>query len=179
MTILKPQKRSETQIFDYTRVGADFQYRGKGEPAQVTVSLTRLAQAISENRGLAIIGVQMPDDSIPRRAIIQKLERDGQKVSHLVLREVSDSDRIRSKVPIVAVGEIASMKHGRSVLVQRLRAIELRGPVAALDHPVRVNVSRLQPGDSVRARDLELPDGVEIVGSLDAQILFLRPLDQA
>lgn len=179
MTILKPQKRSDTQISDYSRVGADFQYRERAEPARVTVSLTRLAQAIDENRGLAIVEVQMPDDSMTRRAIIQELERDGKNVSHLVLREVCDSDRIRSKAPIIAVGEIDSMKNGRSVLVQRLRAIELRGPVAALAHPLRVNVSRLQPGESVRARDLDLPEGVELVGSPDAQILFLRPLDQA
>jgi hypothetical protein len=179
LTILMPKKPASVSLFDSTRVAAEFLYREEDRSQEISISLSRFARALAENRGLAVVEVKLPDEYETRRAIVKKLEKIGPRISQLVLREVADSDRIRSHVPVIAVGGLHPSAALDCVLVQKKRSVELRGPVAALDHPVRFMVGHLQPGDMVRARDLTLSRTVEVCGDPDEVIFHLRPAASA
>jgi large subunit ribosomal protein L25 len=165
-------------MMDSSRVVADLRHRDGERHEIVTLSAENLKKTLEDNKGLGILDVQLPEDAEPRKCIINKFVRkkNGQGLAHLVLKEVSDTDRIRSRVPIVAIGQLAESASKGTVLIQKLRALELKGPVGSMDHPIHVNVSRMQKNDVILAKDIELPEGVELNCDPETEVLRLRPV---
>lgn len=135
------------------------------------MQLSALRQALDANRGMGILDVLLPGEPRPRHVIINRFEKseDGRHLSHLILREVSDTDRIRVMVPVTLVG-LMPAKRRHVIVTQTTKAVDLRGPVAVLGHPIRIRVSDFAPGDVVRAADLELPEGVCLCSDPEQEI---------
>lgn len=129
---------------------------------------------------MGILDVQLPGELHARHVIINRFakSKDGKHLTHLVLKEVSDTDRIRARVPVVLIGLLTLKKRDRLV-VQKCKAIDLRGPVSAFGQPIHIRVSSLVPGDVIRAKDVELPEGVVLCSEPETEIVRVLPVTVA
>ena len=181
MTIVKADRYAGTHRLDSSRELAQMVFREDGHEEDIALVAAGLKQALSDKRGAGILDVQLPEETEPRKVIIRKIVRasDGLRLDHVVLREVSDTDVIRTKVPVVAKGLMPSPAGTQIRLVQSCSNVELVGPVSALDHPVQVDVSRLGPDDRLCAGDLPLPEGARLCSDIQQEIFRLTTIARA
>lgn len=181
MTIVKADRHVGTHRLDSSRVQAHFHFREDGHEEDILLVVAGLKLALQDKRGAGILDVQLPEEAEPRKVIIRKIVRasDGLRLDHIVLREVRDTDVIRTKVPVVAKGLMPSPTGTKARLIQSCPQVELVGPVSALDHPVQVDVSSLGVNGSVKARDLTLPLGATLCSDTEQEIFRLTTTAQA
>lgn len=103
-------------------------------------------------------------------AIVQDIQRDPLSGSliHVDFRAVSENDTIYATVPIRLTGEPAGVKAG-GLLEQVLREIEVSCRPGDLPEAIENDVTALEIGDSLKVRDLNLPNGVEV--KMDGEVI--------
>ncbi|MEM1442115.1 MAG: 50S ribosomal protein L25 [Verrucomicrobiota bacterium] len=103
-------------------------------------------------------------------AIVQDIQRDPLTGSliHVDFRAVNENDTIHATVPIFLSGEPAGVKAG-GLLEQVLREIEVHCRPGDLPEAISSDVSALEIGDSLKVKDLELPDGVTV--KMDGEVI--------
>ncbi|HVT13711.1 MAG TPA: hypothetical protein VHE55_15710 [Fimbriimonadaceae bacterium] len=173
MTILKAQRLPGAAFLrDPSHITADLLCNdSEGSQEQIVMQVSALREALNANRGMGILDVLLPGEPSPRHVIINRFAKsdDGRKLTHLFLKEVSDTDRIRVMVPVTLIGLMPARRR-HVIVTQTTKAVDLRGPVAVLDRPIRIRVSEFAPGDVVRASDLELPEGVVLCSDPEQEI---------
>ncbi|HWA84287.1 MAG TPA: hypothetical protein VG820_12660 [Fimbriimonadaceae bacterium] len=173
MTIVKAQHvQGAAFLRDSSRITADLLCKdSEGAKAQIVMQVSALREALNANRGMGILDVLLPGEPSPRHVIINRFAKseDGRHLTHLVLKEVGDSDRIRVMVPVTLIGLMPARRR-HVIVTQTTKAVDLRGPVSMLDHPIRIRVSEFSPGDVVRAADLDLPEGVVLCSDPNEEI---------
>ena len=103
-------------------------------------------------------------------AIVQDIQRDPLTGSliHVDFRAVNENDTIHATVPIQLTGEAVGVKAG-GLLEQVLREIEVFCRPADLPESITNDVSELEIGDSLKVKDLSLPDGVSV--KMDGEVI--------
>ena len=79
---------------------------------------------------------------------------------HADLARGRDSDTITTTMSILTSGVAKGVSSG-GVLDMAYRHIPVRGKVSDLKNSITVNIESLGTNESIRARDLEMPEGVE------------------
>jgi large subunit ribosomal protein L25 len=105
-------------------------------------------------------------------AIIQDVQWDhlGKDVLHVDFRRVSEDERVVVSVPLHLRG-IAPGVTGGGILDQPLHTLSVECLVTAVPESIRVNIGELQIGNSIKVRDLHLPEGVKAMNDPDAIVL--------
>ncbi len=89
---------------------------------------------------------------------------------HVDFLRVSLTEKMRSMVPLVTVGEAAGEKAG-GIVEHVLREVEVECLPDGIPENIEIDVTRLEIGDSLRAQDLTVPEAVEIVTEADRVII--------
>ncbi len=99
-----------------------------------------------------------------KRVIIKDYQIDPVKKTliHVDLLMVDDNRPIKTKVPIKIVGNPKGVKLG-GIFEQYITSIRIKTLPSKLPEAFEVNVSELGILDSTRVRDLEIPEGVDIL----------------
>lgn len=131
---------------------------------QIVASFEDVRDIIKESGGIGIFDIQVGSSTSPKTVIVNEINRNGHdnRIHHLTLKEVSDSDLIKINIPVKAEGVPASAKKGKAVLAQPRKRIKVKGKVADVQGILNVDVSWMKPGDVLRAGDISLPQGVEL-----------------
>ncbi|MEO8621188.1 MAG: 50S ribosomal protein L25, partial [bacterium] len=79
-------------------------------------------------------------------------------------------EKVIVDLPLVFVGVPEGVRLSGALLEQILHSIEVRVDPANIPNHVDVDVSHLAMGHSLHIRDLNLPDGVEVLSEEDATI---------
>jgi len=85
---------------------------------------------------------------------------------HMDLRRISMTEVLRSEVPLVAQGEEELEKKGL-ILQWIQRVVVIESLPADIPGAIAVDVSRLEHGEQIAARDLELPPHVKMLSHED------------
>jgi hypothetical protein len=181
LTVLKAQRAAGVRTTDSTSVTANLFFKDvPGHEERYTIPISALKDALARNRGIGILDLQLPGEIRPRHVIINRFVQssDGRRLKHLVLKEVSDSDRVRSLVPVIGTG-IMPMRRKEVVIRQICKAVDLRGPTLALSKPIRYRIADAEPGTVVYARDLILPEGAALCSDPDQVIFRVEGSSQA
>ncbi|MEM6279856.1 MAG: 50S ribosomal protein L25 [Verrucomicrobiota bacterium] len=103
-------------------------------------------------------------------AIVQDIQRDPLTGSliHVDFRAVNENDTIHATIPIFLEGEPAGVKAG-GLLEQVLREIEVFCRPGDLPEAIHNQVTELEIGDSLKVKDLDLPDGVSV--KMDGEVI--------
>ena len=106
-----------------------------------------------------------------KTVLIKELQRDPVRgdLVHADLFEIDMTKRIAVMVPIQLLGTPEGIKTG-GLLDHALRELELECLPNAIPDSIQVDVERLEVGDSIHVRDLDVPTGVVVRSPEDLSV---------
>lgn len=148
---------------------------GKGvESKAVTIPADEFAQLLKTPGGrLSLIDLKI--DGKAQKAhpvLIKEIQRDPitKQILHVDLHRVSMNEPVHASVPIVLVGEAPGTKQG-GILEQFTPALEIRTLPDHIPTHIDVDVSHLELGESIHVSDIQLPDGIELLGPVPENVV--------
>ncbi|MCA9305171.1 MAG: 50S ribosomal protein L25 [Phycisphaerales bacterium] len=113
--------------------------------------------------------------------LLKELQFDylGTNVVHADLMRVDLNEEIEASVHINFVGEAPGLKSAGAIMTHPYTAMTIKCTVAALPDHIDVDVSKLNVGDSLHARDIALPAGIELAMDEDTVIAAISMVKEA
>jgi large subunit ribosomal protein L25 len=101
-----------------------------------------------------------------RQAIIKTVQFHPvtDKIMHVDLLELVEGQSVKAEIPIRLVGVAKGVKVG-GVLMQKIRKIKVQTTPDKLSAFINVNVEHLALGKSIRVREVQVEEGIEILNS--------------
>ncbi len=129
--------------------------------------------------GQRLINLRVEGDPQPHRVLAREVQRDviTGRVLHVDFLEVSLTQKLTTRVPVVLVGEPDPVRRGLAVLLQGVDEVEISCLPEDLISSIEVDVSDLKLDQVLHVRDLRVPAGVEILTEPEemvAQLSLLR-----
>jgi large subunit ribosomal protein L25 len=145
---------------------------------QIQASLAELRKALAESNGVGLFDLKIRGDAKLRHVIVKKILKDdaSKALRMLTLQEVSDDDRLRVHVPIVAVGKPKAAESGQAALTKSVSHLIIGAKLSNLPEEIKIDVSSMGLHDTIRAKDVQLPDGIKLLTPKDAVIVELKPI---
>lgn len=172
--IPREPKKSEAKKLRRTGYIPGILYGRGVTPLALAVSENDLSRLLKEEgRSSGIIDLHSGDEE-PRPAIIKDIQRDPVRrhVIHVDFQQVSMTEEIEAKVPIVVVGEENITKKG--LLVQhQAHDLEVKCLPEKIPEHFTVDVSDMGVGHVVRAMDIQVPEGVKLLVDPDEIVLSI------
>lgn len=109
---------------------------------------------------------------VEETALIADIHYDplGIDVLHLDLIRVNLKEKVDVTVTVHIKGEAEGVRAG-GILLQSLHEVEIRCPAGNIPEALDVDVSELKLGDTMLAKDLQLPGDVELITEGDISIV--------
>jgi large subunit ribosomal protein L25 len=135
-------------------------YGHKEEPVAVSLDGHDFTEAV--HHGQRLLDIQIK--SKKQKVIIKDLQYDhlGKEIIHADLMRVSATERVKVEVPIELKGT-AKGTHEGGIVEEHLDHLEIECRVTEIPERIVIRVNELGVGDSIHARDVELPDGVKLI----------------
>src|SRR5712692_4017071 len=135
--------------------------KDKAEPLQVSRRDINalLSRASGEN---ILVELEIAGDGTNRLALVQEVQHSpvGGDVLHVDFHAVSMDEMIEAEVPLEPIGVANGVKNFGGLLEQNLRALAIECLPRDLPDRITVDVSELNIGDAIHARQIQLPPGV-------------------
>jgi len=134
-------------------------YGHKQAPVAITLNEHDIALALLHGERVLELDVEGKKENV----LVKEAQYDtfGHKLLHLDFSRVRLDERVEVTVPVVLRGTPAGVKDG-GVLQQTAAELTIECLVTAIPEDLRVNVNELNVGDSLQARDIELPGGATL-----------------
>lgn len=136
-------------------------YGKKVASTPITVDEKQLLALLRHNPH-AIIEMDIPQRGT-HPVMINGMHRDSIKrnLLHVDFHQINMNEPIRTTVPLEFTGESPAQREG-GVLTAVLHEVEVRCLPNDLPHAIAADISGLELGGSLLAKDLQLPPGVEL-----------------
>lgn len=132
-------------------------------PIQVKrVDVQRMFKHATSENMLVDLSLEEGGKSSNRLAFIQEIQRHPVKdeILHMDFHEVRADEKLHARVPIMAVGEAEGVRTGGGTLEQVLHELDVECLPKDLPEFIHVDVSALQIGGNIHAKELKLPPSV-------------------
>lgn len=138
---------------------------------QATSEEFRAALQGADSHGM--LDLQIEGEGSARKAMVKHVDNDplAKQILSVTLQEVAQDDMVKADLPVVATGHNDSADEADIVLTAVTTELKVKAKVADLPEAIEVDLSSLAVGDHLRAGDVKLPNGVELLSPPDA-ILF-------
>ena len=152
-------------------------YRRNGEPVPVSLDpkeLDRLLRKASSGINTLIdLKVTGGGDFDGRQVLVKELQRDPITGAylHADLYAVDLQQKIHVSVPVHLKGTPVGVSLGGGILDQATRELDVECLPNAIPEEFAIDVSAIEIGDSLHVRDIEVPEGVEILNDPDVSIM--------
>ncbi|HZI99790.1 MAG TPA: 50S ribosomal protein L25/general stress protein Ctc [Gemmatimonadaceae bacterium] len=116
--------------------------------------------------------IDLDIDGRPSRTLIREIQRHPFKrqILHVDFQELVAGEKISVSIPIVLTGVPDGVRMDGGILDQTMRELEIEVDPSNIPNHVEVDVTKLMIGSSVHVRDLQLPEGVEVLDDEDASV---------
>lgn len=106
--------------------------------------------------------------------LLKELQQDtyGQSVVHADFLRVERDERITVSVPL-RLHHVQELDLNHAVLTQNVHELAVEAPVVSLPDEVSLEVGHMQPGDTLMADQVELPEGVTLAVAPDTLLVSL------
>ncbi len=152
----------------------------KGEPtASLNVDRKNFSKAIHTEAGENVI-IKLHMDGAKKRkertVIIKEIQKDPVKdhFLHVDFQEISLTETLKVKVPIEGKGEAIGVKQDGGVLQHVMWETEIECLPTDIPEKIEVDVANLKIGDSLHAKDLTPPAGVNILADPEAVVFSVE-----
>ncbi|WMX14852.1 MULTISPECIES: 50S ribosomal protein L25/general stress protein Ctc [unclassified Aureispira] len=85
-------------------------------------------------------------------------------IQHVDLLELVEGQSVKAEIPIKLVGTAKGVKVG-GVLMQKIRKVKVKTTPDKLSSFIEVNVEHLMLGKSIRVREIQVEEGIEIMNA--------------
>ena len=139
-------------------------YGHKQDVVAISLDAHSLLEELHHGRRLMDVQIGKSEEKM----IIKDLQYDylGRDIIHLDLMRVDVTETVRVTVPIELKGT-AKGTHEGGIIEKHIDHLEVECKVTDIPDSVVVQVKEVDIGDSVHARDVELPDGVKLISPPD------------
>jgi len=119
-----------------------------------------------------IFDLKVEGSTEDQMAFVKDFKRDPvtDQILHIDFFKVTKGEKINTIVPIELDGTPMGIKLG-GILNISDRQIEVECMPKDLPEKIHLDISKMDVGDNVHAKDLELPEGVELFSNADAVIV--------
>jgi large subunit ribosomal protein L25 len=131
------------------------------QPVAIAVDHRELRHALSGPAGVnAVLNLSVDGKAQP--TVVKALQRDPLKrvVSHVDFLVVKMDEAITIEVPIVLEGEAKAVLAEGGIVEHQMVALTVTTTPANIPEHFTIDVTNLQPGESIRVSELTLPSGV-------------------
>ncbi len=149
------------------------------EPQNVQVNTRALRRALAQAGGSHLLSIMIAGMDEPAVALTRAVQRDALtgELLHVDFYRVRMTERIRTEIPLLIVGESPVVEQKEGLLLQGLAAVEVECLPGDLVDSIPVDISRLVRLDtSLHVRDLVLPPGIEVLTDPDEMVVRVVPL---
>lgn len=86
------------------------------------------------------------------------------RIMHVDLLELVEGQSVKAEIPLRLVGSAKGVRVG-GVLMQKVRKVRVQTTPDKLSAFINVNVEALELGKSIRIRDIQVEEGIEIINA--------------
>ena len=138
-------------------------YGAKDKPQPLQLAARDINAMMSHAAGEnVLVELEIAGEKSSRTALVQEVQHTpvGGDIRHVDFHAISMDDTIQAEVPLEPVGTANGVKNFGGLLEQSLRVLTLECLPRDLPDRITVDISRLNIGDSIHVRDIQLPSGV-------------------
>lgn len=154
-------------------------YKDGKEPINLKVKTKDIFNVLRTKAGenvlitLKIEGMKAKEKTV----IIKEIQRDPieENLLHIDFKEISLTEEIKVKVPVVARGEARDVSKEGGVIEHAIWEVDVECLPTEIPEKIEVEVSGMKIGDSVSIRDLKVAKGVKILNDPDLVVLVAKP----
>lgn len=148
-------------------------YAGGAQPEYIQLPMKETTLALRHTN--ALFTLTFGDEK--RMAVVKDVQRNPVKriVEHVDFYEVKAGEKIDVTVPVFVEGE----PKGAAVAFVDVQELTVRADVANLPERIVVNVDGKMDGDKVLAKDIVLPEGVELDMDAEESVVSLSVPEDA
>lgn len=130
-------------------------------PVSVAVDRRALRQALTTSAGLNAV-IDLDVDGTQHATVVKQLQRHPVRrtVTHVDFQVVNLNEEITVDVPLVLEGEATAVIEQDGLVDLVLNTLSVSTTPRNIPDSIVIDVSGLQPGDTIRISDLVLPAGV-------------------
>jgi len=143
-------------------------YKKGEESLALKMDAKSLSNALHTSSGENVIiklFVESAKKSKERIVVIKEIQRDPVKDSlvHVDFNEISLTETLKVKVPLVARGESIGVKQEAGVLQHVMWEVEVECLPTNIPDKIEVDITNLKIGESISLKDVVPPEGVSIL----------------
>ena len=146
-------------------------YGHGAEPVSAAVSLHNITMELQRHHRLVDVELDGKADKL----LVKEVQYDHlyDKIIHLDMTRVDLNERVTMTIPVILRGIPAGAAE-EGVMDQLLLDVELECLVTAIPEEIRVKVAEMQVGDTILAKDMELPEGSVLVTDPESAVVTVR-----
>jgi large subunit ribosomal protein L25 len=150
-------------------------YGGGKQPLHLSLDPKEFVRLLQTKRGRNAVFELTFDDKTTHHVMVQDVQRDPVKrvPIHVDFRLVKDDERIVVEVPLTIQGKSKAEELGGRPNLTR-RTVEIACQVRDIPDEILHDVSELNMGAMVRASELSLPPGCEVVYKTDYVVISVH-----
>jgi large subunit ribosomal protein L25 len=139
------------------------------DPVHLSLPGHQTQMALRQANALLTLDLTSGQDQL---ALPKQVQRDPvtDAIEHVDLILVRRGERVTVEVPLLVVGEVK----GEALIVQDQTSLEIEAEATQIPPHVEIDISTLQIGDVIYAKDLVLPPGVVFPGEPDDLMLSIQ-----
>jgi large subunit ribosomal protein L25 len=152
-------------------------YGHQVSPLAVEVPVKELARLVHAVGNSHLLQLKVTGERRLRPVLIKELQlnpRNSAEV-HVDFFQVNLTEKLNVQVQVVVTGESPAVKFNVGELLQVVHTVEVSCLPDAIPGELTIDISGLNEiDDAVRLSDITLPDGVELVGTVDPTEILVK-----
>lgn len=149
-------------------------YGHSREPQSLSLNTRDIEKLLTQIAGTSTV-VELAIDGKTARTLIREVQRHPFKrqVLHVDFQELVAGEKVTLRVPIRFHGTPVGVREHGGILEEIMHQVHLRvDPMSIPDH-IDVDVTPITIGHSIHIRDLQLPEGAEVMDDEDATLCLV------
>ncbi|MEJ2709590.1 MAG: 50S ribosomal protein L25 [Anaerolineales bacterium] len=148
---------------------------GKGiQPLPISLDYLEASKVLSGVTSSHLIEIDVDGDS--HNVLVRDRQRDPilRNLIHVDFLAVSMTEKLRTNVMVELVGEAPAATEYGGIVVPSAESLEVESLPENLPEKFVVDISGLEEvGDAIFVRDLDIPDGVEVLTDMDETVVIV------
>ena len=146
---------------------------GKGrDPLPLSVEQKELVKLIRAHRESGLVNLTISDDgkTSQQQAIYKEVRTSTllRRIQHIDFQAIREGEKVHIKVAVVTKGNPVGVTVSGGVLVHQIQELDIRVLPQDIPEQIDVDVSKLEIGDAIHLKDLQLKAGIEILHDLES-----------
>ena len=152
-------------------------YGHKQTPEAVVLDAKETVRQIIDGHKLFRLGLSGGEDTV----ILKDIQFDhlSRTIIHVDLERVNLEERIETRIPIRFKGEAPGLAATGAIFLHPTTELEIECKVGNLEEAIIVDISALEAGETIHARDVALPHAYKLLTDEDAVVASVTIVKQS